>query len=98
MLGNIDLDEKLSLEKHVEKLFNKVGVGIGAMRRIKLYVLPATLQTNSKTLVQLCFDYCSPLWTNAVNKTGKTPNSKNMRQGLSQKPVTMLDPLIYSTP
>ncbi len=41
----VDLDEKLSLEKHIDKICSKVSVGIGAMRRIKPYVPPATLQT-----------------------------------------------------
>ena len=40
-----DLDEKLSWEKHIEKICSKVSAGIGAMRRIKPYVPPATLQT-----------------------------------------------------
>ena len=36
----------------------------GAMRRIKPFVPPVTLQTSYKTLVQPYFDYCSPLWDN----------------------------------
>ena len=69
MLGNIDLDEKLSWEKHIEKICNKVGVGIGAMRRIKPYVLLGNLQTNPKTLVQVYFDYFFLLRKNAVNNS-----------------------------
>ena len=57
----IDLDEKLSWEKHIEKICGKVSAGIGAMRRIKPFVPPVTLQTIYKTLVQPYFDYCSPL-------------------------------------
>ena len=32
------------------------------MRRIKKFVLVATLETISKGLVQPYFEYCSPLW------------------------------------
>ena len=62
--GLQDLDEKLSWEKHIEKICGKVSAGIGAMRRIKPFVPPVTLQTIYKTLVQPYFDYCSPLWDN----------------------------------
>ena len=58
----VDLDEKLSWEKHIEKICGMVSAEIGAMRRIKPFVPPVTLQTIYKTLVQPYFDYCSPLW------------------------------------
>ena len=45
----VDLDEKLSWEKHIEKICGKVSAGIGAMRRIKPFVPPVTLQTIYKT-------------------------------------------------
>ena len=65
MFIGVDLDEKLSWEKHIEKICGKVSAGIGAMRRIKPFVPPVTLQqTIYKTLVQPYFDYCSPLWDN----------------------------------
>ena len=61
----VDLDEKLSWEKHIEKICGKVSVEIGAVRRIKPFVPPVNLQTIYKTLVQPYFDsYCSPLWDN----------------------------------
>jgi hypothetical protein len=46
--------------------------GIGAMKRIKPFVPPATLQTIYKALVQPYFDYCSPLW----DTCGKTLQDK----------------------
>ena len=55
---------KIELGETLEKICGKVNAGIGAMRRIKLFVPPATLQTIYKTLVQPYFDYCSPLWDN----------------------------------
>ena len=66
----VDLDEKLSWEKHIEKTCGKVSAGIGAMRRIKPFVPPVTLQTIYKTLVQPYFDYCSPLWDNCGKVLG----------------------------
>ena len=41
---------------------NKVGAGIGVMKRIKKYVPLNTLQTIYRALIQPYFDYCSPLW------------------------------------
>ena len=49
-----------------------MSAGIGAMRRIKPYVPPATLQTINKRLVQPYFDHCSPLW----DKCGKVLQDK----------------------
>ena len=41
----VDLDELLSWEKHIEKTCGKVSAGFGAVRRIKPFVPPATIQT-----------------------------------------------------
>ena len=62
--SKVMLDEKLTWEKHIEKICGKVNAGIGARRRIKPFVPPDILQTIYKTLVQSYFDYCSPLWDN----------------------------------
>ena len=58
------MDEKLSWDKHIEKICGEVSAGIGAMRRIKPFVPTVTLQIIYKTLVLPYFDYCSPLWDN----------------------------------
>jgi hypothetical protein len=43
---------------------SKVSAGIGAIRRIRPFVLSATLKLIYNAIVQPYFDYCSPLWDN----------------------------------
>jgi hypothetical protein len=57
----MDIDEKLTWDAHIDSICSKVSAGIGAMKRIKPFVPPATLQTIYKALIQP-IDYCSPLW------------------------------------
>ena len=68
----VDIDEKLTWGEHIETICSEVSAVIGAMRRIKPYVPPATLQIIYKALVQPYFDYCSPLSDNC----GKTLQDK----------------------
>ena len=56
------IDEKLTWDAHIDSIYSKVSVGIGAMKRIKPFVPPATLQRIYKALIHPYFDYCSPLW------------------------------------
>ena len=56
----VELDERLTWEKHIDKICAKVGAGIGVMRRMRPFV---PLETHN-ALVQSYFDYCSPLWDN----------------------------------
>ena len=95
----VDLDEKLSCRNTLKNICGKVSAGIVAMRRIKLFVPPVTLQTIYKTLVQPYFDYCLPLWIIA-EKYSKInyKNFKIVQLGLSPEPATMLDLLMCSTP
>ena len=86
----LGVDEKLSWEKHIEKICSKVSAGIGARRCIKPYVPPATLQTIYKTLVQPYFDYCSPLCDNC----GKELQDKLQK---FQKRAEMFDTLGWET-
>ena len=58
----MDIDEKLTWDAHIDSICSKVSAGIGAMKRIKPFVPPATLQTIYKALIPPYFDYCSPLW------------------------------------
>ncbi len=57
----VNLDEKLSWEKHIDSVCHKISAGIGAIKRIKSYVPHKTLHDVYKTLIQPDFDYCSPL-------------------------------------
>ena len=68
----MDIDEKLTWDAHIDSICSKVSAGIGAMKRIKPFVPPATLQTIYKALIQPYFDYCSPLW----DTCGKTLQDK----------------------
>ena len=58
----VDIDERLTWEKHIDKTCAKVGAGIGVMRRMKPFVPLETLKLIYNALVQPYFDYCSPLW------------------------------------
>ena len=60
----VNVDERLSWEKHIDNICSKVGAGIGAMRRIKPFVPLPTLTMLYNAIVQPYFDYCSPLWDN----------------------------------
>ena len=60
----VNVDERLSWEKHIDNICSKVGAGIGAMRRIKPFVPLPTLKMLYNAIVQPYFDYCSPLWDN----------------------------------
>ena len=56
------LDEKLTFETHTEYICRKACAGIAALRRIEPFVPLCTFVTLYNSLVQLYFDYCSPLW------------------------------------
>ena len=64
----VEIDERLSWDKHIEAICKKVSAGIGAIRRVKPYVPANTLEIIYKALVEPYFEYCSPLWDNC----GKT--------------------------
>ena len=60
----VNLDERLTWEKHIDEICAKVGAGIGVMRRMKPFVPLETLKLTYNALVQPYFNYCSPLWDN----------------------------------
>ena len=60
----MEIDERLSWEKHIDTICRKTSAGIGAMRRMRAFVPSNTLETVYKARVQPYFDYCSPLWDN----------------------------------
>ena len=63
----VKLDETLNWDEHINGL-QKVGAGIGILKRIKPYVPAYTLISIYNALIQPYFDYCSPLW-GVCNKT-----------------------------
>ena len=58
----ITIDDKLSWNCHIEKLTKKIASGIGAMKRVRHLVPPATLRLIYQALIQPHFDYCSTVW------------------------------------
>jgi hypothetical protein len=58
------INEKLSWNVHIEKLCKKVARGIGALKRIRPFVSPSTMQLIYNCLVQPYFDYCSVIRDN----------------------------------
>ena len=61
LLG-VEIDEKLSWNKHVENVAKKATSGIGAIRRIRDFVDRETLISIYNALVRPHFDYCSEVW------------------------------------
>ena len=68
----VEIDENLKFDKHIERLCKKASAGIGAIRRIKPFVPPSSLENVYKCLVQPYFDYCAPVW----DTCGKTLTDK----------------------
>ena len=95
----VDLDEKLSWEKHIEKIRGKVSAGIGAMRRKSplSHLSPYKLFTKHWysrifIIVRLCGIIAAKY--SKIN----CKNFKIVQLGLSLEPATMLDLLMCSTP
>ena len=61
MLG-VEIDDKLSWNKHIDKVTNKVASEIGAIRRILVFVDQKTLISAYHALINPHFDYCSEVW------------------------------------
>ena len=60
MLG-VDIDDKLSWNKHIDKVAKKVASRIGA-RKIRDFVDQETLDIFYNALINPHFDYCSEVW------------------------------------
>ena len=58
LLG-IFIDENLRWQTDIDKLSEKVASGIGAIKRIRPFVPPPTLQYIYNALIQSHFDYCN---------------------------------------
>ncbi len=60
----VNIDERLTWEKHIDMICSKVSAGIGAIRSIRPFVSPAILKLIYNAIAQPYFDYCNPLWDN----------------------------------
>ena len=74
----VHIDENLTWNVHIEKLCKKVASGIGALKRIRPFVQPSTMQLIYNCLVQPYFDYCCVVWDSCgstlANKLQKLQN------------------------
>ena len=61
LLG-VEVDEKLSWNKHVESVAKKATSGVGTLRRIRDFVRRETLISIYNALVRPHFEYCSEVW------------------------------------
>ena len=55
----VSLDNKLDWSSHTDRLTKKITSGIGAIKRIRQLVPPATLHLIYQALIQPHFDYCN---------------------------------------
>ena len=58
----LEIDDKLSWNKHIDKVAKKVASGIGAIRKICDFVDQKTLIYVYHALINPHFDYCSEVW------------------------------------
>ena len=58
----VELDDKLSWNKHIDKVAKKVTMGIGAIRKIRDFVNRDTLISIYNALINPHFDCCSEVW------------------------------------
>ena len=56
------IDAILTWGSHIEKLAEKIASGIAAIKRVRQFVLPATLHLIYKALIRPHFDYCNFVW------------------------------------
>ena len=52
----------LSWSKHDEEIFKKVSSAIGALKRVRPFILKGTAIQIYNALIMPHFDYCSPVW------------------------------------
>ena len=61
MLG-VEIDDKLSWNKHIDKVAKKVASGIWAIKKIRDFVDKETLISVYNALINPHFDYCCEVW------------------------------------
>ena len=59
------IDEALTWATHIEETSKKLTSAIGALKRVRQFVPPSTLQTMYNSFIQPYFDYCSVVWDGA---------------------------------
>ena len=64
----VHIDQNLSWNVHIDRVTKKLASGIGALKRLRPFVPPVTLQYVFHSLVQPHFDYCCVVW-DKCNKT-----------------------------
>ena len=56
------IDDRLSWSNYIKELCRKISSAIGALRRIRPFVSQSTAVQIYNALIQLHFDYCTPVW------------------------------------
>ena len=56
------IDTNLNWGSHIEQLAKKTASGIAVIKRVRQFVLPATLHLIYKALIQPHLDYCNVVW------------------------------------
>ena len=60
----IYIEENSTQHSHIDKLYKKIASAIGAIKRVKPFVVQSTLLNICNSPVQSHFDYCSLVWGN----------------------------------
>ena len=58
----VQIDEHLSWNQHIEYIANKISSGIGAIRKLRVFIDANTLVLVYDALIQPYFDYCCEVW------------------------------------
>ena len=64
----VQIDEYLSWDKHIDHISKKISAGISALKRIKEFTDQDTLKSVYYGLLQPHFDYCCEVWY-SINTT-----------------------------
>ena len=79
----VEIDDKLSWNKHIDKVAKKVASGIGAIRKIRDFVDQKTLISVYQALINPHFDYCSEVWdTIGVSLSNRLQKLQNRAAGV----------------
>ena len=70
-LHGINIDSKLTLENHINKLCKKTGQKLNAHARISNYMTFDKRKTIIKAFITSLFNHCSPMWIFHSKRLGK---------------------------